>query len=256
MNIFYRQVFLIVIAMAFAGCSGKRPAKKESAAEADTVQVADTGFTGIKKYHSYKRLIKEVTFRNGVRQGEMKSYYQGGQLYQTFWYENGLREDSAKWYYVEGPVFRSTPFLHDTIHGTQVQYYRNGKVRAKLKFIKGLRTPGLEEFTREGKLIGNYPDISYKLTDNYSTGGRVRINLELTNQVLKAKFYKGGFYNGVFDTARVEPVNTTNGKAVIDLKKSNTPQKNYTEVIAEIITDFGNKLYVYKKIDLPYGDLK
>lgn len=255
MNIFYKQVFFILITLVFAGCSGKGPAKKESVAEADTMQIPDTGFTGIKKYYSINRLIKEVTFKNGIRHGEMKSFYQGGQLYQTFWYENGLKEDSAKWYYLEGPVFRSTPFLHDTIHGTQIQYYRNGRVKAKLHYIKGLRTPELEEFTRDGKRIGNYPDISYRLTDNYAAAGRLRINLELTNQAIKTKFYRGEFYNGVFDTARVEPIKTTNGKAVLDLKKSNKPQRNHIGIIAEIITDFGNKLFVYKRIELPYGDL-
>ena len=256
MNILSRAVLILIIAAVFAGCSGRRSTRNEAMAEADTVQVPDTGYTGIKKYFTNERLFREITFRNGIRHGEMKTYYQGGQLYQTFWYENGVKEDSAKWYYLEGPVFRSTPFLHDTIHGTQIQYYRNGKVKARLNFIKGLRTPEIEEFTRDGKRVGDYPDISYKLTDNYSTSGRVRVDLELTNQATKVKFYRGEFYNGVFDTARVEPVKTANGKAAVDLKKSTTPQQDYLGIIAEIITGFGNKYFAYKKIELPYRDLK
>ncbi len=256
MNILTRAGFFIVIALIFAGCSGRRSTKDATMAETDTVQVPDTGYTGIKKYFTNDRLFREITFKNGIRHGEMKTYYQGGQLYQSFWYENGLREDSAKWYYLEGPVFRSTPFVHDTIHGTQIQYYRNGKVKARLKYIKGLRTPEIEEFTRDGKPVDNYPDISYKLTDNYNTNGRVKVDLELTNQATKVKFYRGEFYNGVFDTARIEPIKTTNGKASVELKKSSTSQKDYLGIIAEIITDFGNKYFTYKKIELPYRDLK
>jgi len=213
-------------------------------------------YTGIKKYYTGGRLLKEVTFKNGIRNGEMKSYYQGGQVYQTFWYENGLREDSARWYYLEGSVFRSTPFRHDTIHGTQIQYYRNGRVKARLAYINGLRTPAIEEYGQDRKLIKNYPDITYKLTDNYSASGRVRINLELTNQATKVKFYRGEFLNGVFDTTRIDMINTIKGKGVLDLKKSAAPQQDYVGVIAEIVTDFGNKYFTYKKIELPYKDLK
>ena len=55
---------------------------------------------------SGKYLVKEVTFKNGVREGLMKSFYQTGEVRQTFWYENGLREDSSRWYYQEGQLFR------------------------------------------------------------------------------------------------------------------------------------------------------
>ncbi len=249
-------VIIAFVAVTFIGCSGNRPSKKEATVESETVQVPDTGYTGIKKYYTNDRIFKEITFKNGIRHGEMKSYYPGGQVYQSFWYENGLREDSARWYYVEGPVFRSTPFRHDTIHGTQVQYYRNGRVKARLNYIKGLRTPGLEEYTRDGKLIKDYPEILYSLTDNYNSEGKVRINLSLNNQSEKVKFYRGEFVNGVFDTAKINVIRTVKGKAVLDLKKSGTPQKDYVGVIAEFITDFGNKYFTYKKIELPYKDLK
>ena len=241
-------IALVLTAGYGTGCSGN----KGNEAATDTMGVADS----VVQYFSQERLLKEVTFKDGVRNGLTKTYYPGGQLYQTFWYENGLKEDSAKWYYLEGPVFRSTPFLHDTIHGTQVQYYRNGKVKARLNYIKGLRTPSIEEYTRDGKPVTNYPDISYKLTDNYSTSGRVRVDLELTNQATKVKFYRGEFFNGVFDTTRIELIKTANGKASVELKKSTTPQQDYLGIIAEIITGFGNKYFAYKKIELPYRDLK
>jgi antitoxin component YwqK of YwqJK toxin-antitoxin module len=256
MNKTLRPAFMILITLMFIGCSGNRSSKKEAASEIDSTQVRDTGYTGIKKYFSNDLLIKEVTFKNGVREGEMKSFYQGGQVYQSFWYENGLREDSAKWYYLEGPVFRSTPFMHDTIHGTQIQYYRNGRIKAKINYIKGLRTPTIEEYTSDGKLVKGYPDISYNITDNYSSSGRVRVNLGLTDKSAKVKFYRGDLTGGVFDTARCSLIKTINGVGSLDFKKSGTSQQESAGVIAEIITGFGNKYFAYKKIDLPYKDLK
>jgi hypothetical protein len=250
------SIYILLALLLFAGCTGKNTRKKELAATADTSTVADTGYTGIKKYYSNDRLIKEVTFRNGVREGEMKSYYQGGQVYQRFWYENGLREDSAVWYFLEGQVFRTTPFVHDTMDGIQKQYYRGGNLRAKIKYVKGLRSQFFEEYNDKGKVITGYPEIVPVIKDNYKTNGQVMITLALSDKSTKVTFYRGELANGLFDTARCTRLKTVDGRASISLRKSATPQKDYEGVVAEIITGFGNRYIAYKKIDLPYKDLK
>src|ERR1035437_1613016 len=111
------SLFLILAVFLITGCHGKGPAKKELQAVADSVTVPDTGYTGISQYMSGKTLYKEVTFKNGVREGLMKSFYQTGEVRQTFIYKNGLREDSSIWFYQEGQPFRSTPYKNDTIDG-------------------------------------------------------------------------------------------------------------------------------------------
>lgn len=250
------QVLVLLLLLIMAGCGGKGSLKKSQDSGIDTTSVPDTGFTGIKQYFSRDVLVKESTFRNGVLNGETKTYYGGGQLNQTFWYENGIREDSSRKYYLEGQVFRSTPYRHDTIHGTQVQYYRSGGVRARLNYYKGKRTPELEEYDRNGRLLKDYPELVYTLDDNYATSGKVRINLGITDEKRRVKFYRGGFTDGVFDTTIIKLIPEVKGKAFIDLMKSGTPQPDYVDVIAAIVTDFGNNYLTYKKIPLPYNDLK
>jgi len=254
-NVNYLTGILLVFILA-AGCAGKGSSKNESVAGTDTLTVPDTGYTGIKKYYSGNLLVKEVTFENGVRHGEAKTFYQGGQLYQTYWYRNGLREDSARWYYPEGQVFRSTPMKHDTIDGIQKQYYRNGRVKAKIGYIKGLRSPLIEEYTQNGKLVKGYPEIIFSINDNYSTTGKVRINLELSDKSKKVKFFRGEFTGGVFDTLKCERIKSAGGKTYIDLKKSGSPEADNLGIIASFLTDFGNNYLAYKKIELPYKDLK
>jgi hypothetical protein len=251
--LFSTFITLIVI---ISGCRGRSNQNMESDLLSDTVTVADTGFTGIKKYFSNDQLLKEVTFKNGIRHGETRTFYQGGQLYQTFWFENGLRQDSAKWYYTEGQVFRSTPYKNDTVDGTQKQYYRNGRIRAKLSYIKGFRAPSLEEYTNTGKLIRDYPEIVFSIADNYNSSGKVRINLGLSDNKRKVRFYLGEFSNGVFDTVKCRMIKPVNGKYFIDLRKTGTKQIDNIGVIASILTDFGNSYLEYKKITLPYNDLK
>lgn len=256
MKTFNISLIVVLSILLFPGCGGRSAVTRGTEAESDSTSVPDTGYTGIKKYYSGTKLVKDVTFKNSIRQGESKTYYPGGQLYQTFWFENGLREDSARWYYLEGQVYRSTPFRHDTIDGIQVQYYRTGRVKARIGFSKGLRTPFLEEYNLDGKLIRNYPEIISSITDNYSPNGRVRINLELSDKSTKVKFLRGEFTGGVLDTTRCTRLVTNNGKAYIDLRKSGTPQQDYVGVIGEIITPFGNRYLAYKRIELPYKDLK
>jgi MORN repeat variant len=249
-------ILILLTLLLAAGCAGKGSVKKGTTVMTDTLTSPDTGYTGITKYYSKDLLIKEITFKNGVREGEMKTYYQGGQLNQTLWYENGLLEDSVKKYYLEGQVFRSTPYKHDTIDGTQIQYYSNGRIKAKLHYIRGSRLPSLEEYTRNGKLVTGYPDIVYSIEDNYTAAGKIRINLDLSEKSRRVKFYRGEFTNGVFDTAKCKIIPSVNGKSYVDLKKSGTPQPDYVGIIAAILTDFGNNYLTYKKIVLPYKDLK
>jgi len=255
MKIFSASVLFVLAIFIITGCNGKGKVKKVSQAVSDSITVTDTGYTGIKQYMTKKNLIKEVTFKNGVREGLMKSFYQTGEVRQTFWYENNLREDSAKWYYQDGKLFRSTPYKKDTVDGIQMQYYRSGRVKAKLGFSKGLRTTYLEEFTPEGKVVGGYPTMVVNVKDDYKTKGIYRISLELSDKSTGVRYYRGDLSNGLFDTAHCKKIIAIKGIGTLDLKKTGSPKTGYVGIIAEILTNFGNNNLVYKKIELPYNDL-
>jgi hypothetical protein len=249
---------LIIIALVFTfyGCRGN--GGKESSPEnapADSVSVADTGYTGIKQFMSGKYKVSEETFKNGVREGLTKTFYQNGKLQRTFWYVDGLRQDSSCWYYQEGQLFRTTPYFNDTVEGIQKQYYRTGELKAKLGYSKGLRTLFFEEYTREGNLVKDYPELVVKTEDNYQKNGTFRIVLELSNKNTKVNFLKGEIENGIYDTTRMEKIKTVQNTGNIDLKKTGSPKPASIGVAAEILTNFGNRKIVYRKIDLPYKDL-
>ena len=247
---------LFIMVLMVSGCKGDGTSKKNKQGGSESGAVADTGYTGIKQYMSGQKLVKEVTFKNGVREGLMKSFYQSGEVRQTFWYSNGLREDSAKWYYLDGPVFRSTPYRHDTVDGIQKQYYRNGRIKAKLGYKNGMRTSYIEEYTMEGKLVSGYPQLIVNTQDEYKLKGVFKITLKLSDNSTKVKFYIGDMSNGVFDTIRCKKIDTIKGAGYIDLRKTGSPRTEYIGVIAEALTNFGNNYLIYKKIDLPYNDLK
>jgi len=254
MKIFSGSI-VILLALLVSACGGNSGSKKDAQEANDTITVPDTGFTGISQGMSGRYLVSETTYKNGVRDGLKKTFYQSGRLRQTFWYVNGLRQDSSRWFFEEGQVFRTTPYKNDTIDGVQKQFYRTGKVKAKITYVKGLRLPTLQEYTQEGKLIGGYPQMVVNTRDEYQSKGRYTVTLSLSDKSTKVRFFRGEFYGGVFDTSKCEKIKTVNGIGNIYLKKAASPKSDYVGVIAEILTDFGNNYLEYKKIDLPYNDL-
>jgi len=248
------KIILFCFPILLINCGRRANLKNESVAE-DVMTVADTGFTGVKQYYSPTNLVYEATLKNGVRHGLMKTFYAGGQVRVTYWYENGLREDSAKWYYEDGRLFRSTPYVKDTIHGIEVQYFKNGRTRAKIGYEKGLKTFFLEEYMSNGKLITDYPDVIVKTKDNYNTNGSYDIFLELSNASKDVIYFRGDFSKGVYDTTAVAPIKTVDGVGTLTLKKSSSQTFPNVEILAAILTSYGNRYLLVKQIDLPYNDL-
>ena len=255
MNKFAGILLIIIIVMFWFGCSVNGPSKNDASAVNDSSSPADTGFTGIKQYMSGTHLVMETTLKNGVKEGLMKTYYPNSKLRRTFWYENGLREDSANWYYEEGQLFRTTPYIRDTVNGIQKQFFRNKKVKAQIGYKKGLRTTYFEEFYQDGQLISGYPTVDLSIKDNYGSGGIYSIILKLSDKSTQVRFYRGDLGNGVFDTAHCAKINTVEGTAIVNLRKTGKPQPLSVDIIAEILTGYGNNYLVHKKIELPYKDL-
>lgn len=255
MKLFYGSLITIIVLMLNAGCRGKGSSHSTNRSANDTTSVSDTGFTGIKKFLSGNHITLEATFKNGIKNGLSKSFYASGKLRATSWYENGLREDSSKWYFEEGQLFRSTPYRHDTIDGIQIQYFRNGKIKARIGYKKGLRTFQFEEFDPDGKKITGYPEMVVHTRDEYTSSGIYRITLGLTDNTASVQFFRGDFEKGVFDSAHSEKIKTINRTGVLDLRKTGKPQTGSIDVLASVLTFYGNRYLEYKKIELPYKDL-
>lgn len=235
-------------------CSGS-PKNEAIPSAADIVSIPDTGYTGIKQFMSGTRKVSEVNFQNGVREGLTQTFYVSGKLQRTFWYEKGLRQDSSCWFYEEGQLFRTTPFRNDTIHGIQKQYYRTGELKAELGYSKGYRTMHFREYTRDGKIFNNYPELIINTEDTYSKNGIYRILLTLSDEKADANFLTGHLYNGSYDTTRVKKIAKSGKTGIIELGKTAGVTNDSIGIIAEILTSFGNRMIVYKKLEIPYKDL-
>ncbi len=215
----------------------------------------DTGYTGVKYVIRDNIKLKEITYKNGLREGMTRTYYKGGALEQEIPYSGDKKNGDATWYYPDGKLFRSTPFVNDTIHGDQIQYYKSGRVKARLSYNDGKRYPGLEEYTINGEKVTDYPSLTYRVEDRYRERGLYKIYAEFSNLAEKGRFYRGDYIDGVVNIDSMLLLLQTATTGYLDLKKTPDHHADSVVVIGSYLTPYGNRLYYRLAIPLPYKDL-
>lgn len=247
-------IIISILLVTSASCKHFIPPKESGADIRDTLQVTD--FTGVKKFFDQGRLVKEITFRDGIKEGLCKNYYDDGRLKSTIIYSNNLRTDTARWYYPEGKVYRATPYLNDKINGKQVKYYKSGRVQAEIPYINSLRTPGLAEYYEDGRKVTGMPTIVSEINKSYyESHGTVRVIFKLSNDSKNVKFYRGNLTDGAFDPERCRDITISSGMGYLELTKNDSDGKGYVDVIAVYTTRFRNREIIVQRIKLPYNNL-
>lgn len=245
-----RIILLVLSVLILAGCLNKESDenREKKKAEKDNVEV--------RKYYDNGKLVKEVTFKNNIRNGICRNYYDDGRLKRTIWYENGTREDTAKWYYREGMVYRATPYSNDKIHGIQTKYYKGGRVQATIPYKNGLRMQGLVEYLPDGRMVENYPSITSNIRDLTGTSQNVvRVFTRLSNESVNVKFYAGSLIDGTFNPEKCRDITTSSGMGYVELKPDNENGKGYIDIIALYSTRFRNTKIITTRINLPHNNL-
>ena len=138
-------------------------------------------FTGIAKdYYEDKSLKAELTYTNGILEGEAKQYYQSGKLKSTAIFSNGLLNGQCIGYYESGNIEYEENYLDDELNGSVKDYYENGQLKAELNYKNG-KLDGLEkEYHQNGQLYieENYKDGKLEgESTNYDEKGNIILKL-------------------------------------------------------------------------------
>jgi hypothetical protein len=249
--------FAIIAVFAAFSCSRGNSGSGGTASNRKSHQ-PDTGYTGIEVYKNADKtvILKEIQYKNGIKEGITKTYYPAGMIEQEIPYVGGKRDGDAIWYYPDGKIFRKTPYENDTINGDQVQYYKNDKVRARIKYIEGKRIPKVEEYLSDGTKKVDYPKIVYRINDSYKDKGSIKIFVEMSDNSEGTNFYRGDFVNGLVDLNACKPLLQTATTGYVDLKKTIGVSNDSVVVISGYLTPFGNRYFSRLAIPLPYKDLQ
>jgi len=251
------KYLIFILSILLSACNTTGNQDQADIPEQAAQDQSDENYTGVKQFFDAGVLKKEITFKNGIKEGLCKNYYDDGRLKRTIWYANNIKEDTAKWYYKSGDVYRATPYSNNKIHGLQMKYYEGGRVQASIPYKHGLRTPGLEEYSENGLLVGKIPSIVSKVSaKDYAEDGIVTIVLNLSNKSRNVKYYKGGVVDGAFDKLQAKDVSASTGLGYVEMLKTESGGKAYVDIVAIYTTRYRNKEIIIKRIKLPYNDLK
>ena len=177
-------------------------------------------FTGIAKdYYEDKSLKVELTYTNGILEGEAKQYYQSGKLKSTAIFSNGLLNGQCIGYYESGNIEYEENYLDDELNGSVKDYYENGQLKAELNYKNG-KLDGLEkEYHENGQLY---------IEENYKDG---KLEGESTNYDEKGNITSKRIYKDDGFEVLVGDGSDTADNALTD-KNIENKVKNYTTIFA------------------------
>ena len=177
-------------------------------------------FTGIAKdYYEDKSLKAELTYTNGILEGEAKQYYQSGKLKSTAIFSNGLLNGQCIGYYESGNIEYEENYLDDELNGSVKDYYENGQLKAELNYKNG-KLDGLEkEYHENGQLY---------IEENYKDG---KLEGESTNYDEKGNITSKRIYKDDGFEVLVGDGSDTADNALTDENIENKV-KNYTTIFA------------------------
>ncbi len=245
--VFYSCLIITLIA-SVTGCKTSK-GEKEIASTTETNSGKEDGFTGVKPFYQDGTLLKEVTYRNGIRNGLTTTYYPNGMIRQTIFYTNEIKTDTARWYYTTGELYRITPYANDSINGTQIQYFRGGAVKAKMSFVNSVPKNDLVEYHQSGRIINEYPSIKYRISDTPSSEGIINIYLDLSNGSRSATWYSGSLTDGLFIESNCRRLPVAGDSGLLQLQRGSI--KGKISVIAVYPTAYANAKYLSTEIIIP-----
>ena len=223
---------------------------------ADTLK-SDEGFTGVyKSFHPDGYLYSEVSYLDGKKDGISKRFYSDGKVHSIIEYKGGKKIGVSKWFYTSGEVYRETPYTDGKIDGIQKKLYRDGTIQAEIPFVNGDRKIGLKEYNERGTLRESYPEIEVRTVDRISTHGRYTVELRLSNNSKKVKFYLNAVSDSLFLPDGKNYLLTEDGIGRMDfIHKESGGYTRDLNLVALYRTRNGNQKIIQKNFRLPSDHL-
>ncbi len=116
-------------------------------------------FTGTCKvvYYNSKKIKEIFHFKNGILNGEAKSFYINGNLRWRGYYKNGACTGKWEYWDVNGEKTKEVYFVNDSLTGIYQAWYQSGKLKEKGQYAQNRKTGKWIYYSEDGKL----QEISY-----------------------------------------------------------------------------------------------
>jgi len=147
----------------FSGCTRKVQGKYTV-----EIQFMDGIKNGFVKQFQNNILIEEGTFKDNLLEGEFKIFDLNGNLESTTVYKNGLKNGEKRIYWETGELGHIYHYSQDQLIDTSYSYYRSGKKLARsihhdgfgnseeINYLDSTRTNFMSGYMRNGKSVDDW----------------------------------------------------------------------------------------------------
>lgn len=104
-------------------------------------KLADGRLDGPCTLYSTGRVIAEINYASGQREGEMRSFGDDGQLSSIVPHSADLPDGEARYFHPDGSLARVANYREGRLHGEVRDYAPGGKLLSIAKFVDGKLQP-------------------------------------------------------------------------------------------------------------------
>jgi antitoxin component YwqK of YwqJK toxin-antitoxin module len=143
-------------------------------------------------YHPEGTVFAKGIFRNQLKDSIWDYYGPSGRQSTKETYVKGKLNGMTTIYYVPEvktdktlAVAKTMMYVNDTLEGDAIEYFENGKIKSKTKYVKGLK---------EGVAVINHPAGNPMMKENYVHGAKqgYQYAYDISGKEIGKVFYLGG----------------------------------------------------------------
>lgn len=143
----------------------------------------------VSRVNEETQIKNELTLKEGVKEGEAKSFYPSGELWKKVNYKNGKLHGLAEVYHRNGNLKRSVAYKEGKKHGYYTKYFKSGKERLQIEYYDDMPLPGLLRRNYRGEEIPE-PTVAVKLNGKVNSNPDVyEVQFILSEKLKDTRFY-------------------------------------------------------------------
>lgn len=104
-------------------------------------------------------LSEEINLKKGLQNG-VQSYFKDSKVIKEIAYKNGIRDGESKGYFNDGNIKSVAFYKNDSLTGKSITYDQQGRIESESLTVDGLYS---SKVFKEGKLIGEEYDLKHDL---------------------------------------------------------------------------------------------
>lgn len=236
-----------IFAFLLTACDGQNVVTQKGEGEPEPIE---NGL--VKQYSKTGKLRAEINFKDKKKHGLAKSYFPNGKVAIEMYYNMGVKDSLYKRFYESGSLYEECTFKNNLNDGLKKMYYDGGKPMSQQTFKAGVPCADLKEYTKEGKLKEQYPELVFKIEDKTAFEDYGRVVISLSDKSKKVEYFRGKIGDNPCDF-ELEPLPTYDGESDlrIDMPKGTFFMKEMF-VVAKVKTKLGNYKYITGKKNIAF----